>query len=67
MSIQYVLLRGFLPAILKIYHRHHILDVHCFQYGMKIVQGHATFFCPSSAIFVFKQGWSPFVWRCLVF
>jgi len=67
MSIQYVLLNGFLVAILKIYHRDHALDVYCFQYGMKIVQWHATFFCPSSPIFVFKQVGNPFLWRCLVF
>ncbi|AXE17868.1 hypothetical protein DR864_09040 [Runella rosea] len=62
MSIQHVLL-----AILKIYHRHHALDVHCFQYGMKIVQGSAAFFCPSSPIFAFKPGEHPFLWRCFVF
>jgi hypothetical protein len=51
MVIQLVLLNGFLPAILINSHRHHALDVHCFQYGMKIVQGHTTFFCSISPHF----------------
>ncbi len=60
-------LNGFLPAILKICYRHQVLDAYFFQYGMKIVQGNAAFFCRHSPIFAFKKGERPFFWRCFVF